>query len=302
VSKRGFASEKVMKNYLSALLDDDDEEQKVQPQPVAAKPVVKKPVAARPTMQRAVKPAAQRPLATATVENELRPVAKLLEKVNILEQTPAQPAAPAPKIAPKTVSKPVAKAPAPKPAPVTPAPLPSVETLVKTQARPLVAEPPKAPTVEKEYRKGQFQALFFDVAGLTLAVPLTELGGIHNMGKLNTLVGKPDWFMGVMINRETRLSIVNTAKWVMPEKYDNDLENELEYQYIIMLDNSQWGLACEKLINTVTLEQDDVKWREHKGRRPWLAGLIKERMCALIDVTALIEMFEQGQNSQDSNS
>jgi purine-binding chemotaxis protein CheW len=155
----------------------------------------------------------------------------------------------------------------------------------------------QAKTKEKEYRSGEFQTLFFDVAGLTVAVPLTELGGIHKMDKLNNLPGKPDWFMGVMLHRDEKISVVDTALWVMPEKYDEQMANDLDYQYIIMLDNSNWGLACGALVNTVILTQDDVKWRESSGRRPWLAGLIKERMCALLDVEALIELLEQGQSS-----
>lgn len=285
MSKSGFASEKVMKNYLSALLTDEDAVQQQAPEKVSAKKAPLK-------------------VATKTAEAELRPVAKLLEKVNVIEQAAPIPApkakvAPQARVEPKPAPAPVAKAPVA--APVA-KPLPTVEALVQSQGFQRKGEPPKSPTETKEYRKGQFQALFFDVAGLTVAVPLTELGGIHNMGKLNSIVGKPGWFMGVMVHRENQFNIVNTAKWVMPEKYDNTLENDLEYQYIIMLDNSPWGLACEKLVNTVTLEQDEVKWRENTGRRPWLAGLIKERMCALIDVSALIEMLEQGQGSQDNNS
>ena len=54
---------------------------------------------------------------------------------------------------------------------------------------------------EAEYFDGEFQALFFEVAGLTLAVPLKALGGIHELGEVNHLFGKPKWFKGVMINR-----------------------------------------------------------------------------------------------------
>ena len=268
MSKPGFASEKVMRNYLDALLIDEDEAN-----------------------------AQSAPLKD-DVEPQLKPVAKLLEKVNVIEQ---------PEPVAKATPTPQAKAPAAKPL---------INTTAKTTVKPVAPEV-KAPAVQtgqgggkaktpavsdKMYRQGEFQALFFDVAGLTVAVPLTELGGIHNMGKLNSLIGKPDWFMGVMVHREQKLNIVNSAKWVMPEKYDIDLENNLEYQYIIMLDNSNWGLACEKLVNTVTLSQEDVKWKEQSGRRPWLAGLIKERMCALLDVSALIEMLDKGLSTQDEAS
>ena len=85
----------------------------------------------------------------------------------------------------------------------------------------------------------------------------------------------------------------------MPEKYDEKLAENLNYQYLIMLDDSDWGLASEKLVNTVTLQPEDVKWREAHGKRPWLAGLVKEKMCALINVRQLIAMLNQGQGSND---
>lgn len=149
---------------------------------------------------------------------------------------------------------------------------------------------------EKDYRKGSFQAMFFDVAGLLIAVPLIELGGIHNVDKTTSLVGKPDWFKGVMLHREEKINVVDTALWVMPEKCNDILKDSLNYQYIIMLNNSRWGLMAENLVDTVTLEQDEVKWIEGSTKRPWLAGLVKERMCALLDVDALIHMLDEGAN------
>jgi purine-binding chemotaxis protein CheW len=151
----------------------------------------------------------------------------------------------------------------------------------------------------KDSLGSHFQALFFEVAGLTLAVPLTTLGGIHQIEKIGPLFGKPDWFMGVMLYRESKLNVVDSAKWVMPEKYDENLAQSLNYRYLIMLGESAWGLASEKLVNTVSLTSDDVKWRESTGKRPWLAGMVKEKMCALIDVEELISMLNKGLGSND---
>ena len=149
---------------------------------------------------------------------------------------------------------------------------------------------------EKDYRKGSFQAMFFDVAGLLIAVPLIELGGIHNVDKTTSLMGKPNWFKGVMVHREDQINVVDTALWVMPEKCNDTLLNSLNYQYVIMLNNTQWGLMAENLVDTVTLQQDDVKWLDNPGKRPWLAGLVKDRMCALLDVDALTAMLNDGAN------
>ncbi|MBU2969046.1 chemotaxis protein CheW [Pseudoalteromonas sp. C2R02] len=152
---------------------------------------------------------------------------------------------------------------------------------------------------EAEYRTGEFQALFFKVAGLTLAVPLKSLGGIHKLEEINKVFAKPKWFKGVMLNRGTKLNVIDTAQWVMPEKFNTELEESLNYQYLIMLGETSWGLQAESLINNVTLQSDDVKWREQSGKRPWLAGLIKEKMCALIDVDSLTELLEQGLDSRE---
>jgi purine-binding chemotaxis protein CheW len=107
-------------------------------------------------------------------------------------------------------------------------------------------------------------------------------------------VGKPDWFKGVMLHREQQINVVDTALWVMPEKCDESLLASLSYQYIVMLSGSQWGLSAENLVDTVTLEQEDVKWLDAPSKRPWLAGLVKERMCALLDVEALIKLLDDG--------
>tara|TARA_R110002126_G_scaffold10245_50_gene46648 strand:- start:2432 stop:3211 length:780 start_codon:yes stop_codon:yes gene_type:complete len=176
-------------------------------------------------------------------------------------------------------------------APVQSRDIPIAERLAQADS-----EPAAALETKKDYRQGRFQALFFTVAGLKLAVPLKDLGGIHQLGDINSLFGKPAWFQGVMLYRQQKINVVDSACWVMPEKYDQSLLEKLNYQYVIMLGASNWGLSCETLINTVSLEQDEVKWRETDGKRPWMAGLIKKHMCVLIDVDAMINLLNRGQD------
>lgn len=204
-------------------------------------------------------------------------VARLLEPV-AKEQVP-QPETVLEEVAPTEVITPVIE--------------PEVATEPETQSS---GSPPEVITGSRVI-EGRFQALFFSVAGLTLAVPLTELGGIHNLEKPGPLFGKPNWFMGVMLHREEKLNVVDTAKWVMPEKCNEILEDSLKYKYLIMLGDSGWGLACEELVNTVNLVSNDVKWRDVGGKRPWLAGMVKEKMCAMLDVKQLVAMLNKGLNS-----
>lgn len=142
-------------------------------------------------------------------------------------------------------------------------------------------------------RAERFQVLYFDVNGVTFAVPLDELGGIHKMESLNHLIGRPDWYLGLFNQREQKLDVVDTAKWVMADKLVND-EHRSQYQYVVRLGDSNWGLSCTTLMGTETLSSEQVRWREQPGKRPWLAGMVTEKMCVLIHVNELITMLNAG--------
>ncbi len=253
-----FASKAVMRNYLNALLTEEEE----------------------PKVKAVVVTTEQKKQLNELLAQASPVQAKPVEIVKPVVPPVAKPAVQAPKV----VEKPLVAVPAPA---------------VVTTQKPTPPVVPPAPPVVKDYRQGRFQALFFEVAGLKVALPLKELGGIHQIGTLNTLPGKPAWYKGVMLYREQKINVVNTAMWVMPEKYDQALAEKLNYQYVIMLGKSSWGLACETLVNTVSLEQDDVKWRASDTKRAWLAGLIKQHMCALLDVDAMISLLAQGSGSAD---
>ncbi|MGM0429457.1 MAG: chemotaxis protein CheW [Pseudomonadota bacterium] len=176
----------------------------------------------------------------------------------------------------------------------------AVETDNETETEAEVTEEPEIPAeplpdAMSEYMEHDFQALFFKVAGLTLAVPLKSLGGIHQLGKISPLMGKPEWFRGIMTERDNKLQVVDTARWVMPEKCTSELEENLDYQYLITLNDSPWGLLCEELVTSEPLQPQSIQWRkETNNKRPWLAGVVRDRMCALLDVNALITLLDKG--------
>lgn len=152
---------------------------------------------------------------------------------------------------------------------------------------------------EQALPKEPFQVLYCTVAGLSLALPLVELGGIYRIDTINQIPGRPPWFMGLMPHRdESTIYAVDTACWVMPEKYSEQMAESVRYQYLIMLKDSQWGIACETLVTANSLAPEGVRWRQNGGKRPWLAGMVIDEMCALLNVDAMIAMLEKGLDSQ----
>ncbi|SEE38479.1 CheW domain-containing protein [Pseudomonas kilonensis] len=139
-----------------------------------------------------------------------------------------------------------------------------------------------------------FECLLFDVAGLTLAVPLVCLGSIYSLAgqELTPLFGQPEWFLGILPSQAGNLKVLDTARWVMPDRYRDDFRQGL--QYVISVQGYEWGLAVHQVSRSLRLDPNEIKWRSHRGQRPWLAGTVIEHMCALLDVSELAELIASG--------
>jgi len=157
----------------------------------------------------------------------------------------------------------------------TPQPEPQAEAIPQSQ--------PWCENGRPVWAQKAFECLIFKVNGLKLAVPLISLGSIQPLNKkLTGLPGQPDWFMGILPDTaQGNLKVLNTALCVMPERYQADSRSAL--QYVISIHGFAWGLACDTVEKSITLQPEQVKWRTQRSKRPWLAGTVVEYMCSLVD-------------------
>ena len=138
----------------------------------------------------------------------------------------------------------------------------------------------------------RFECLLFTVGGLTLAVPLTELGAIYPLTEeMTPIFGQVDWFLGLLPIKGRNIRVVNTPKVVMPERYCEAMITN--FDYVISLNGVDWGLAVDGVTESVSLESGNIRWSSKRGKRPWLAGTVIEHMCALLDVSQLAAMFAE---------
>lgn len=165
------------------------------------------------------------------------------------------------------------------------------------QQSPVVQEEKEA---RPEWSEQPFECLLFDVAGLTLAVPLVCLGSVHTLddSRITPIFAQPEWFVGIMSTPQGNLKVLDTARWVMPERYSPELRDS--FNYVISIDGCEWGLAVNQVRDSIMLNPDDVKWRSRRGQRAWLAGTVIEHMCALLDVSALATLIEDKDLSVDT--
>ncbi len=216
----------------------------------------------------------------------------------------------------------LAEATEPEPAPAPEAPPVALQVVEPASAEadeigtpvveaPAVAPPPAPEQARQseprpEWAEGRFQCLIFRVLGLKLAVPLARLNGILPWDEdLTRMPGHAPHFLGLMKAHGETVQVVDTARIVMPADRQPPAIGEQERplpSHVILVGQRRWGLACDGLSDTITLEPDEVHWRSRRGKRPWLAGTVIEQMCALLDVDALVRLLEQKTPSLDEQA
>jgi len=148
-----------------------------------------------------------------------------------------------------------------------------------------------------------FQALMFKVAGLSLAVRLVELNGVveWDESKLTEMPGHSPFYLGLLQYLDKSIPVIDTARLVFPEdklvslSADKPLERVTK---IVLIDDGKWGLACDGIEEVIDLSRDDVKWRENRSKRKWMAGTVIQHMCALIDADGFSEMLADGSHNR----
>ncbi|MBY5990756.1 chemotaxis protein CheW [Ferrimonas balearica] len=181
----------------------------------------------------------------------------------------------------------------PEPAPAEPAPARFEATVALKSDETIVTPGEVAEADWKAALESRFQCLYFKVAGLTLAVPLQLLGGIKRLGELSQIPGSAPWMLGIQAERERKLQVVDSGRWLMPQK----AAQERPYRYLVQLGNSPWALACESLVNAEPLDKAQVQWQQPgTDSRRYLAGIVRERMCVVLDVPQTISLLEAGKD------
>ena len=141
-----------------------------------------------------------------------------------------------------------------------------------------------------EWATSNFQCLLFRVAGLLLAVPMAKLNGVlpWDAAQVTPMPGRQPWFLGLRSNFGQQVRLIDVAKVVVPQAQARAVR---EFGKVILIGSGHWGLVCEDIAEVVELAPAAVKWRVNTGNRPWLAGTVIDRMCALIDADAFAAML-----------
>lgn len=133
----------------------------------------------------------------------------------------------------------------------------------------------------------RFQVLLCQICGVTIAIPLVELGSIMQITKFTNQGQKQSWFKGLFVKGDQTYTCIDMSAQIAPHRYEkNDSANE--YRYLVQLGKSDYALCCNNVETTLEIEKPDVKWRSDITKQPWLAGMLKDKMCALVDGAEMV--------------
>jgi len=172
-----------------------------------------------------------------------------------------------------------------------------LELAQRNTSKSKVGQPSESVQQIPHWAMSSFKCLSFKVAGLKLAVParfirsmeLLELEPI-NLASNDEDAPANSLVLGVALipNAEQALvstQIVDTAKVVMPERYDASMTEA--YRHVLTFHHCAWALAIDSSGGELQLASKQVRWRSAHTRREWLAGTVVDKMCALIDIDVL---------------
>jgi len=169
------------------------------------------------------------------------------------------------------------------------------ETITGTDNTEASIDSPKADV--PDWARPGFQSLMFSVTGLHLSVPLDKLNGVipWNSDNIVPMPGHSENFLGLLRHLDQNVKVIDLARLVVPQSGGSSIVPAAErIKHILLIDDGRWGLACDSIKEILVLEAEDVRWRTTAGKRSWLAGTIIDKLCALLELDALVKLLETG--------
>lgn len=154
-------------------------------------------------------------------------------------------------------------------------------------AGPMVVATEPAPSAMEQAAAPSYQLI--RCGGLTLGIPSGAIAEVMTVPlRWTPLSDTRAWVLGS--GTEETYTIVDTVALLMP---GSALQAAVAVGgSVVLLAGRCWALACDGIGATITPDPAQINWRGAQGKRPWLAGTLREPICALLDMPALFGLLE----------
>jgi purine-binding chemotaxis protein CheW len=131
--------------------------------------------------------------------------------------------------------------------------------------------------------------ILLDMHGLKLAVPFDYVEGALQLESLSLRLDGPEWVLGRFGEEPAWTQVVDTARWLIPERYKPEYS---KYAEVIILKGRRWAIACDELVKSIRVDTRQINWHQDKSHRSWLLGTYMPERCAILDIDQLLLEFE----------
>lgn len=168
-------------------------------------------------------------------------------------------------------------------------PTPKIAECTQAEAPPpdIIPAPSPPAIPPPEWSLESFQCLFFKLGEILLAAPLITLREVikYERSVIKNLPGQPRWSSGIIDHRGEIINLIDPGSILMGSNYTMPDKN---YRYIILTDTPGIGFLCHEFTDMSRLDPGSIRWYQNRIKRPWLAGIHKQKLCTVIDIERLL--------------
>ncbi len=194
------------------------------------------------------------------------------------------------------------------------------ETQEKIQAKIIHVEPAKTVSKEKleenifdstipAWGQQALKCLPIKLGGMNLMIPAISVAYIERVNK--KMIRPPleaEAFRGIVTLRERSVAIIDLHKLISKNSipYNQSEKNVEEYyvEYVIVMKDRTYALACDEVGEMIELCPEDVRWNKASFNNPLFVGIVPDELCAIVNIDNVQQQvaampFVQSLNSND---
>jgi chemotaxis signal transduction protein len=139
-----------------------------------------------------------------------------------------------------------------------------------------------------------FKCLLVKSAGMSLVVPAMSVSYIERINeKIIRLPLEVDAFRGVVTSRNRSVAVIDLFNLISENTFiynQQSMEVDTHHiEYVIVMENGDYALACDDVGEMITLTSEDVRWNRASFDNPMFAGIVTEHLCPIVNIENIQE-------------
>jgi len=166
---------------------------------------------------------------------------------------------------------------------------------IETEDVNIVSKTTQVTDVEPQATELSINCVIVLMYGLKLAIPFEDIEGMIKLSNVSlSLTSDRNWILGDFSSATMGTHVVDTAQILFGDNYNPIKSN---YKEMLVLSGKHWSIVFDKVIKAQNILLRDVTENPSPQFRPWLTGTYLAEKCALVNVKAMVKMFDDELNS-----